>query len=98
VDHHQLAHNVTQDNVVKALINPASPFIALPNKLFKKIAKRWMDSFDADHQPTCGEDSCMVWQSCKHVGPLQNFGLKMGSLNETEEEDVIRRGTIHEIH
>ena len=81
------------------MINPSSPFIALPNKLFKVIAAEWLVSFTDDKKPTCGEDSCLVFQRCDSITQLQDFGIKLGSLNETaESEDIIHRGSIKEVH
>ena len=58
-----------------------------------------MDSFTEDKKPVCGEDSCLVFQECKDIKQLQEFGIKLGSLNETSEtEDIIHRGPSKEIH
>ena len=48
IDDDEDSHEINQNSIVKALINPASPFISLPNKLFKVIAKEWVDSFTED--------------------------------------------------
>ena len=46
-------HEVNQDNIIKAELNPASPFIALPSKLFEVIADKWMESFTEEERPIC---------------------------------------------
>ena len=49
----------SQDSVIKAIINPSSPFIALPRSLFKQIAGQWLESF-SKHAPYCGDNFCLV--------------------------------------
>ena len=75
----------TQDTIIKAHINPSSPFISLPNKLFQIVANAWMESFSgsSDDKPFCSIDKCIVLKACSEVKELKDFGLKLGSLNDT---------------
>ena len=78
-------HRPTQDTILKAHINPSSPFISLPNKLFQIVADAWMESFSgsSDDKPFCSIDKCIVLKACSDVKELEDFGLKLGSLNDT---------------
>ena len=85
----------TQAQVIKALINPSSPFIALPKKLFKRIADLWLLSFPyKDDKPFCTDEFCIVMMPCTEVPTLYDFGIRLGSLNdtlpanETEDQDM----------
>lgn len=53
-----------QDNIIKAELNPASPFIALPKNLFEVIAEKWTESFAEEERPICVAHKCMVFKSC----------------------------------
>lgn len=70
IDEDESSHKINQGTIVKALINPASPFISLPNKLFNVIAKEWLDSFTENKKPTCGIESCLVFQKCETITQL----------------------------
>jgi hypothetical protein len=75
----------TQDTVIKAIINPSSPFIALPLNLFKLISEEWLTSF-SDLKPFCGDNFCLVMSPCSEVPYLSDFGIKLGSLNDTNQD------------
>lgn len=74
-----------QNKVLKALLNPASPWILLPQNLFKLVADKWMKSFK-DFVPWCGDSFCYVTSPCSKVPYLDDFGIKLGSLNDTKPE------------
>ena len=57
-------HVVSQETIIKVELNPSSPFIALPKKLFKVISEKWMESFSEDEQPICSAERCIVFKSC----------------------------------
>lgn len=76
-------HVVNQENIIKAELNPASPFIALPQNLFEVIADKWKDSFTEAERPICVSHKCMVFKSCDLITNLKDFGLRLGSLNDT---------------
>ena len=63
IDKDDSTFNATQDTVIKAIINPSSPFIALPKNLFKLIADEWKESF-IDLKPFCGDYFCLVMSPC----------------------------------
>lgn len=48
----------TQDNVLKAIINPSSPFIALPQSLFALLKIKFLTSY-SELSPHCG-DFCLI--------------------------------------
>lgn len=85
-------HEFDQNNIIKAELNPASPFIALPNKLFEVIADKWRESFTEAERPICVSHKCMVFKSCDKISTLKDFGLRLGSLNDTLNTDLGRRG------
>jgi len=74
----------TQNTIIKAHINPSSPFIALPNKLFKKIAELWEAQFNGLKDSYCSEYFCIVYSKCSEINQLDDFGIKLGTLNETQ--------------
>ena len=76
-------HVVNQENIIKAELNPASPFIALPQNLFDVIADKWKESFTEAERPICVSHKCMVFKSCDLITNLKDFGLRLGSLNDT---------------
>lgn len=90
--------NLTQENVIKAIINPSSPFIAIPKNLFALIADHWKESF-RDLEPYCNDHFCLVTSPCSGVPYLDDFGIKLGSLNDTlpsdETEDQDETDNIH---
>lgn len=77
-----------QDNIIKAELNPASPFIALPKKLFEVIAEKWTESFAEEERPICVAHKCLVFKSCDKITTLKDFGLRLGSLNDSQPEDT----------
>ena len=44
-----------------------------------------MESFSgsSDDKPFCSIDKCIVLKACSEVKELEDFGLKLGSLNDT---------------
>ena len=76
---------INNDNVVKAHLNPSSPFIALPNNLFRVVREEWLDSLDST-EASCSADKCLVFKPCSQVYGLRDFGIKLGSRNDTTDE------------
>lgn len=82
IDHNDKEFLPTQDQVIKAQLNPASPWIILPKNLFALVKNKWMQSFHA-LVPQCFETYCLVASPCNKVPYLDDFGVKLGSLNDT---------------
>lgn len=94
---------MNRTNSIKAYLNPSTPFIALPNSLFKIIAASWLESFPKETRASCGEKICTVFKSCREITDLPDLGFKLGSLNDTqknegetedeeETDNILRRG------
>lgn len=53
----------SQKNIIKAKINPSSPFIALPQKLFQRVSEKWQENFRSKGEDAyCSEEFCMVYK------------------------------------
>jgi hypothetical protein len=76
----------SQNSVIKAIINPGTPFIALPKGLFDLVAEKWIKQFK-DLTPYCNLTFCLVPKPCSEVPDLEDFGIKLGSLNDTKPTD-----------
>lgn len=98
--------NKTEDDIIKAIINPSSPFIVLPQKLFGQIAEDWLQSFPADQKPYCTESVCIAMSACSKIRYLKDFGLRLGSLRDTHDhqdgrseedhhDDDLRQNIVH---
>ena len=84
-DIHDEDQNPDEQQVIKAHFNPSTPFIALPNILFKKLAALWLEGLDESYNAFCSDQFCMARVSCTKLLMVKDIGIKLGSLNDTRD-------------
>lgn len=93
---------IRRANYIKAVVNPSSPFVALPNHLFLQVKEKWLEAFsEHTESATCSNDKCLVFQPCNEVSGLKDFGILLGSADDiafdvsdraAETYNTLRRG------